>query len=306
MKFSFEYEERYNRTRRTLILVIVSALMIFAVGGIILFSVLVGREERVQEGVQQSAAAENTNEILVSDRYLGQNRIPRYEIPLNTYTPESFLKGADGMIRYEDAAIGVDVSDYQHEIDWARAKAAGVSFAILRAGYRGFTEGSLVEDGYLKTNLAGASAQGIDLGLYFFSQATSEEEAREEARYVVELAGDYELVYPIVYDWEQITVHSDEVTPRTDSCSPEEITAFTKAFCEEIKALGHKPAYYTNKTMGYNTYHLEDLQEYDLWYAEYQDIPSFYYNFDIWQYTEAGVVDGIPGHVDLNVSLKKY
>ena len=247
------------------------------------------------------------NLLRINDMYQGDRTIPKYDIPVNNYETDKFLKASsNGKIFYGEAAVGIDVSDHQQEIDWVKVKESGIDYAIIRLGYRGFTEGGLIADSRFIANITGALENGIEVGVYFFSQATSEEEAVEEAAYVLEQVGNYNLTYPIYYDWEPITEHDEAAVPRTQSCTGKDVTAFTVAFCEEIKKAGFYPGYYTNKTMGYDFYNLEELQEYDIWYAEYQDVPSFYYNFEMWQYSESGVISGIPVEVDLNLSLKTY
>ena len=285
--------------------IVLAAVVILMIIIIVLLATRSGNKPEAESDT--STVSMPSDKIRINDLYLGQTFIPKYDIPLNTYENEKFLKASSsGMIYYEEAALGIDVSDYQKEIDWGKVKESGVDFAIIRLGYRGFTEGGLMTDGYFDLNMTGALENGVEVGVYFFSQAISEAEAREEARYVTELIRNYNITYPVVYDWEPITNHAEDVIPRTSKCSAEEVTAFTAAFCDEIKKEGYYPAYYTNKTMSYQTYDLEALQEYDLWYAEYQDVPSFYYHFDIWQYTESGTIDGITGEVDLNLSLKTY
>lgn len=237
----------------------------------------------------------------INDLYSGRLLIPDYDIPQSTVDSGKFTQAEDRIL-YEGAETGVDVSDHQQEIDWAKVKESGISFAFIRVGYRGFTEGGLMEDERFVQNIEGALANDIRVGVYFFSQAITDTEAVEEANYVLERIRDYDIAYPIVYDWEHITNAAEGVTPRTSSVTPEQLTGFTKAFCDTVKAQGHTPMFYSNKTMAYREYNLETLQEYGLWLAEYQPAPCFYYEYKIWQYTENATVPGIPVQVDLNLS----
>ena len=126
------------------------------------------------------------------------------DTPKNTYDPACFYRDGE-FLRYESSTvtsqIGIDVSAHQQDIDWQRVAASGVQFAILRAGYRGYTEGSIQEDAYFEQNLAGAIDAGLDVGVYFFSQAMDEQEAREEARFVLDKISGYQLAYPVFFDW---------------------------------------------------------------------------------------------------------
>lgn len=240
----------------------------------------------------------------IEDIYNGRYLIPDYDIPLSRLDTEKFVSG-EKHISYPGGKLGIDVSDHQREIDWAAVKADGVDFAILRAGFRGYTEGGIFEDEYFKINAEKAKENGIEIGVYFFSQAVSADEAAQEAAYVLNLIEGYEIKYPVYFDWEPITEYSG-TPPRTLNCTAAEITEFTVAFCSKVKEAGYIPGYYTNKYMGYNTYDLAALSDYELWYAEYQPKPSFYYEFEIWQYTESGTVSGINTGVDMNLSFKNY
>ena len=144
--------------------------------------------------------------------------------------------------------------------------------------------------------------------MYFFSQAVSEEEAREEAAFVLEALGGRELQYPVVFDWEQ--PFPSESLPAEDlrayDMTGEQVSRFALAFCQEIEKGGYTPCVYTNKTMAYGFFDLELLGDYPLWYAEYQPAPSLYYGFDLWQYTASGSVPGIDGDVDLNLCFGSF
>lgn len=194
--------------------------------------------------------------------------------------------------------VGVDVSEHQGMIDWATV-AGQVDFAIVRLGYRGYTSGGLVMDAWYGTNMAGAAANGVPVGVYFYSQATTYEEGVEEANYVLNNLGDYSLSYPIVLDRED-PMQEDA---RTNNLSKEEHTQAALGFLETIQAAGYPVMMYTNKTY-YTLYlDLERIYQYPIWYAQYADEPDWPYEFSIWQYTESGQVPGISGYVDLNLEM---
>lgn len=249
------------------------------------------------------------DEIVVSDIYEGSLRIPSFDLPLNEYKAEKFSE-EDGFIRYESAGarVGIDVSEYQGEIDWVQVKAAGVDFAIIRLGYRGTTQGLLNIDGRFEENLAGARAAGIDVGVYFFSQAISEAEAEAEADFVIEALGGEGIDYPVVFDWEQ-PIPSEQLPAeqlRAYNADGGKITECAVAFCKKVKSAGYTPCVYTNKHLAYRFFDLEKWADIDLWYAEYQGVPSLYYNFRMWQYTDSGNVLGINGGVDMNICFDDY
>ena len=251
----------------------------------------------------------------IEDRYQGTMLIPNYDLPQNLYEDALFSTDEHGYKSYEseNAFKGVDVSSWQGEIDWDAVKAAGFDFAILRVGFRGQTEGTVYEDERFEENYAGAVAAGLQVGAYFYSQAVTQEEAREEADFVLETLSGRSLQFPVAFDWEPADEAgvaaagaSSDDPARTEQTTPEDVTAFTNVFCERIAAGGYEPCYYTNKSMGYTTFDLEALENYPIWYAEYQPYPSFYYDFAIWQYTNAAEVPGIPEAADLNIAFRAF
>ena len=220
-------------------------------------------------------------------------------IAMNHYDADSFYE-ENGMLRYAKSAhlTGVDVSEHQEKIDWAAVRAAGVDFAILRIGYRGYTEGSLREDSWFAENYTAARAAGVQVGVYFFSQAIDEQEAREEARFVLDRISGYQLAFPVFFDWEKIGSEA-----RSDTMDLASLTTVTDTFCTEIRNAGYQAGLYFNQQLGYEELHLPSLQTYTFWLAEYNDTPSFAYHFDLWQYSATGTVDGIDGDVDLNLAF---
>ena len=193
-----------------------------------------------------------------------------------------------------DAAFGVDVSKYQKDIDWKRAAAAGVQFAIVRCGYRGSSSGSLVEDPYFKTNMENAAAAGVKLGVYFFSQAVNETEAVEEASMAAMLCKDYELDYPIFIDVEN-------AGGRADLLDVDTRTAVIKAFCETVKSAGYHGGVYSARSWFEKKIHDEEIEPYVRWLAEWRATPKYKGNFSLWQYTSSGHIDGINNRVDLDL-----
>ncbi len=252
-------------------------------------------------GAEPSPAA--PEEEAVTFRFGGMLLSPVEGMPLNPYDKNAFGLDGKGRVTYEldgrRARQGIDVSIHQKDIDWQAVAADGVEFAILRLGLRGYTEGGLFLDDAFERNLRGALDAGLEVGVYFFSQAVTSQEAEEEAEYVLEVLDGQALTFPVAFDWEPIP--GDEA--RTDGLDGETMTRCAAAFCERIEAAGYRPAVYFNQTQGYLRYDLRELTDYELWLAEYDSVPDFYYHFDLWQYSHTGRVDGIQGDVDLDLAF---
>lgn len=196
-----------------------------------------------------------------------------------------------------NAAVGIDVSKWNREIDWDKVKAAGVDFAIIRAGYRGSSTGSLVVDPYFEANIKGASMAGVKVGVYFFTQAVNEVEAVEEASMVLELTQDYSLDYPIFIDTESAGGNG-----RADKLAEEERTLVCDAFCRTVENAGGEAGVYASRNWYYNRVEVSRLERFYIWLAEYRSIPLYDGYYHMWQYTSKGSIDGIEGNVDMNIS----
>lgn len=177
-----------------------------------------------------------------------------------------------------------------------------IDYVILRAGYRGYGNGSVHPDEYFEYNIAAATATDLGVGIYFFSQALTPEEAADEAQIVLDMIQSYDIDYPIFFDWEPIA----EDGARTATISATELTACAKSFCQVIEDAGYRAGIYFNLSMASNYYHLYELKDYAFWLAEYGDTPSFPFAFDMWQYTSDGTVPGIATNVDINLSFTAY
>lgn len=222
------------------------------------------------------------------------------------HDPEAFLRDGNGRVTYEQngkkAILGIDVSYHQGEIDWAAVAADGVEFAIIRLGYRGYESGQMNPDVCFERNYEGARKAGIKVGVYFFSQAVTPAEAVQEAEFVLNSLKGRPLDYPVVFDWE--TIHHSK-DPRTLHITEEEMTGMAQAFVERIREDGsYEPMIYFNPVMGYLGYNLGELEDVPYWLARYDNDPDFYYDYDLWQYSHTGTVDGIKGKVDLNLDLR--
>lgn len=243
------------------------------------------------------------NKIHINDSTLGEIWITELDgVPVNKLDNNNFT--ADANLKYynengKSASIeGIDVSAYSDDIDWKKVKESGIDFAMIRVGGRGYGEsGQLYTDERALEYINGAKEEGIKVGAYFFSQAISTEEAIEEADYVKTVLGDIKLDYPVAYDWE--IIKDDDA--RTDSVSASQATECARAFCDRIKEHGYTPILYSPSRELYFKYDLSRLADIDIWYCEYANVPTFYYEFSMWQYSATGTIDGIEGAVDLNI-----
>lgn len=238
----------------------------------------------------------------------GYNFFPISEtLKKHDYVYDNFIQQEDGEIVYTDdvqmvqSLKGIDVSRHQGEINWRKVAGEDVSYAFIRAGYRGTTEGKLVEDEYFQDNIEGALDNGIDVGVYFYTQAMTEKEAQEEAEFVIKLIKKYDVTYPVVLDLEEVNGSA-----RTDQMTKEEYTKAAIAFCEKIKEAGYTPMIYGNLKTFMIMLDLEQLEDYEKWFAYYDTPVYFPYAFSIWQYSSKGSVNGIEGDVDLNICMKDF
>ena len=243
------------------------------------------------------------NKIHINDSTLGEIWITELDgVPVNKLDNNNF--SADSNLKYYNengkaaSSEGIDISSYSGNIDWKKVKESGIDFAMIRVGGRGYGEkGEMYTDERALEYINGAKAEGIKVGAYFFSQAVSTEEAIEEADYVKSVLGDIKLDYPVAYDWE--IIKDDDA--RTDSVSASQATECARAFCDRVRELGYTPILYSPSRELYFKYDLSRLADIDIWYCEYANVPTFYYEFSMWQYSATGTIDGIEGAVDLNI-----
>ena len=211
-----------------------------------------------------------------------------------SFSEEGVLKGGTG-------SLGVDVSTWNGNVDWNKVKKSGVNYAIIRCGFRGSTQGGLYEDNQYYNNIKNATAAGMKVGIYFFTQAVSEAEAVEEASMVLEMVKGYNITYPIFIDVESAD------NGRANGLSKAERTAIIKAFCKTISNGGYKAGVYANKYWLESCFNASELTNYTIWLAQYAANPTYTATrYDMWQYSCTGKIDGISGNVDLNLSYLAY
>lgn len=268
-------------------------------------------EELTEPAVPESEDYVNIEKgkLLLYDSYVGYSWVPIIAgVKPHSYIKENFHVDNDYRMEYVvdgevSSYFGIDVSSYQGDIDWDAVRSDGVEFAILRIGVRGYgEEGNIKIDDKFFQNYEGARKAGLDIGVYFYSQAISVEEAVEEAKFVLEQLGDRKLEYPIVFDWEPVDASTTDSPPRTEDIMPGTLTLCAVAFCETIRDAGYEAMIYTNKKMAYIKYDMRKFADYPVWLALYNTDLTYYYDFDMWQYG-FGKVDGIEGDVDLDIAM---
>ena len=225
-----------------------------------------------------------------------QATVPEPTLPRSQFESSDFGYGGDYLTCLAaECLVGIDVSVHQQQIDWEQVKAAGIDFVMVRLGYRGYETGLLNEDKFARANLDGARQAGLLVGAYFFSQATGAEEAKEEARFSLEILGDFSLDLPLVFDW--------EMAQRTENVDKQTVTECALAFCAVVEGAGLEPMIYFNSYQTRTQIDLHQLADYAWWLALYNTEGTFPCRFDMWQYSSEGTVPGIEGNVDLNVMI---
>lgn len=268
----------------------------------------------IQQKLENGDGATSTIRSLFPDQIVVASSGRYYFFPITDdiehhgFGDEDFEIGDDGFLQYvgDDSTVeiknGIDVSRFQGEINWEKVKASGIDFAIIRAGLRGTTEGKLLTDDFFEDNIEGATENGIDVGVYFYSQAVNKEEAEEEVQLILDLIEPYKVTYPVVIDIE--SAESDSA--RTANLTTDDYELVVKTFCDMVSNAGYTPMIYGNVKSFTLLMDAIDVDDYDIWIA-YYGTPLYYpYHFNIWQYTSSGKVDGIDGDVDLNICITDY
>lgn len=241
-------------------------------------------------------------------RYTGWQTIDgkRYYFDKNgvPVTGEQIIQGmkysfnSDGSLKV-NGTMGIDVSKHNGSIDWNAVKNAGVNYVIIRCGYRGSATGVLVEDEKFRSNIQGAQAAGLKVGIYFFSQAVNEREAIEEASLTIDLIRKYKITYPVYMDVEA-------ANGRADGVDAGRRTSIIQAFCETVRDSGYTAGVYANKTWLASKMNVGSLGNYKIWLAQYAAAPTYSGRYEMWQYSSKGKIAGISGNVDLNISYMSY
>jgi len=213
----------------------------------------------------------------------------------------------NGVLKYEDdgktkSFFGTDISRYQGTVDFYALKEAGVDYVMLKVGGRGYSSGAITIDECFTDNIKKASDAGLGIGLYFYSQAVTVEEAIEEANVVLNSIGEYKINYPIAYDMEFV----ENDTARIEALSKQDKTTIAKAFMDTISAAGYRPILYGNKEWLIKEVDLTKLSGFEIWLSQIADLPDYPYKFSMWQYSTSGTLKGINGYANLNICFLDY
>ena len=198
------------------------------------------------------------------------------------------------------SSIGIDISQWVDDIDFKAVKKSGIEYVILRLGYRGYTEGGLFLDEGFEKYIKAAQKAGLKVGVYFVTQAINEEEAIEEAEYVLKYISGHTIEMPVYIDMEEVYD-----TARTDSLTAADFTKVAVAFCEKIEEAGYRGGIYANESWFNNNLNFDKVKDYDIWLAKYSDTLSTDLAINMWQYSSEGTIDGTDMWVDMNVRVSE-
>ncbi len=275
-------------------------------------------EESKEASEEEKKAEKETEEILEDPAEDGKHTKITYAdgseewvlispyLTKNTYDLTNLVSQSNIMKYYENGKkisfLGVDISKYQDYVDFVSLKGEGVDYVMIRVGARGYSTGQITLDENFDDNMLRAKEAGLDVGVYFYSQAITEEEAIEEANFVIEHLQNQEIVYPVAFWMENIS--NDKA--RIDTLSKNDKTTVARAFLNTVKAAGYNPMVYGTKEWLIKEVDLSKLSEYDIWLSQNADIPDYPYRFSMWQYTNTGDIAGISGYADLNITFIDY
>lgn len=283
-----------TRKKETFIIIILCALIF--VGA---FCLLLIKNEDKKEPVSVDETPKAVEEAKVEEISKKKDYISLKDLD---YTK---LDDSNWIIKYEDdkyiSSIGIDVSEFNKSTDFYTLKSEGIDFVFIRVGWRGYTEGNIYRDKYFEDYYREAKDAGLKIGFYFFSQATSEEEAKEEADFVLNQLKDKECDMYVCFDMESPGGSEGRIANKTK----EERTSYALTFSKIIEENGYKPMIYANKDWSINYYDMNKLKDIPIWYALYDDYPEVDFDFALWQYTASASVYGssLVNRTDLNLML---
>ena len=297
-------ETAASQKKLRIILIVIAAVLLILTGILTFLSLPAIREEMAPTEIPTEAPTQPPTqpptEAPTEPPTEGPTEEPTFPLPEeNPYNgPDDFrYEGRFLKLTEGESWAGIDVSRWQYDIDWEKVAASGAEFAMIRIGYRGNESGLINPDKYAQQNLEGAAAAGLKVGVYFFSQALTREEAEEEAYYVLDFIKDYDITMPVVFDWER---NRDEGS-RSANMDRRTLTDLSLTFLETIEMAGYDAMIYFNPFMSRNLLYLQELTDYDFWLASYTETMDFPYKVKMWQYTESGDIPGVDTPCDFNV-----
>ncbi len=267
-----------------------------------------GYADKVEEIVQEDPSTDGKHTLIkTSDGKEEWVLISPY-LTKHTYNFKNLSESAN-LRKYTDngkkiSYVGVDISKHNGQVNFNSIKSAGVDYVMLRLGARGYSTGQISLDDNFVENMEAAVEAGLDIGVYFYSQAVSLEEVMQEVNFVIQNLEPYRahITYPVAFDMENVP--NDKA--RIDGLSRDDKTAIANAFLGGIQAAGYAPMIYGNKEWLIKNVDLAKLQDYDVWLSQEQDIPDYPYQFAMWQYTTTGVLNGVSGDASLNLCFVSY
>ncbi len=282
-----------KRRIRPLRILLVACIFFFLLNALISLGITLIRTFHLSYSESTPVPEEPVQEVYVDPVYMNAYDFDKYTF-VNQY-----LTYNDDQYTYE---VGVDVSTHQKNINWETLKNTGIDFIFLRVGYRGYETGLINADSRFNERITMANTYKIPVGVYFFSQAISEEEAVEEADYVLEKIREHHVEYPIAFDMEDASDHD-----RIRDMTAEDCTRVAVAFARRIREAGYEPIIYGSASWLESRIFMEEIQDIcGFWVASYNTsrLPMIH-DYKIWQYSSQGEVPGIDGIVDLNIYMKK-
>lgn len=263
------------------------------------------KEEETEEIVEDPAEDGKHTKITYADGSEEWVLISPY-LTKHSYDFTNLVSQSNIMKYYENGKkisfLGVDVSKYQDYIDFVSLKSEGADYVMIRVGARGYSTGQITLDENFDDNMQRAKEAGLDVGVYFYSQAITEAEAVEEANFVLEHLQNYEITYPVAFWMEKIS--NDKA--RIDELSKNDKTTIARAFLNTVKDAGYIPMVYGTKEWLIKEVDLSKLTDYDVWLSQNSDIPDYPYRFSMWQYSNTGDIAGISGYADMNITFIDY
>lgn len=266
-------------------------------------------EERQKEEEAQNDPATDGKHTLITNRDGSEEWM--LISPYLTKNTLDFTKMEDkaGLKRYMEngrktSYVGVDISKHTGKVYFPSLKAAGVDYVMIRLGSRGYSTGQITLDENFKENIEGAIEAQLDVGIYFYSQALSQDEAVQEANFVVQNLEPYrgKVKYPIAFNMGFVSNDKS----RIEGLSREDKTAVSVSFLDAVRAAGYVPMVYGDKEWLIKEVDLTKLQDYDVWLSQEEEIPDYPYRYAMWQYNTDGVLNGIDGGADLNICFVNY
>lgn len=264
------------------------------------------KEEEKEKEVEEDPSKDGKHTRLVAEDGTEEWVSINPYLTKNTYDYSGLVYQFPIMKYYEDSEkvsqVGISVDEDDGDINFGRLKKAGVDFAMIRIGSRGYGSGNLMSDEMFYENVRKATEAGMDIGVTFFSQAVTKEEALEEAARVIEGLQGFTIVYPVAFDMEY--VKND--TARVQGLSRDEKTEIAMTFLDAVGQAGYKTILYGNKEWLIRRVDLSKLIGYDIWISQEQDTPDYPYKFTMWEYTKNAKMDGMEEPADLSICLIDY